>query len=112
LADVFVHPHKKFLDGNRVVYEGWGNVVVEAAAMGLPLIVSDRVPSAFELIENQKSGFIVDSDNLEFNLYNAMKFFLENREKVGEFGKKSREMYEKFNNPEKLVNSIRAAFPK
>ena len=112
LADVFVHPHKKFLDGNRVVYEGWGNVVVEAAAMGLPLIVSDRVPSAFELIENQKSGFIVDTDNLEFNLYNAMKFFLENREKVGEFGKKSREMYEKFNNPEKLVNSIRAAFPK
>jgi len=112
LADVFVHPHKKFLDGNKVVYEGWGNVVVEAAAMELPLIVSDRVPSAFELIENNRNGMILDSDDLELNLYNAMKFFLENREKVGEFGKKSREMYEKFNNPEKLVNSIRAAFLK
>jgi len=110
LADVFVHPHKKFMGGNKVVYEGWGNVVVEAAAMGLPLIVSDRVPSAFELIENQKNGYIVDSDDLEINLYTAMKFFLDNRDKVGEFGGKSREMYEKYNNPEKMVDSIQAAF--
>ncbi len=106
LADIFVHPHKKFLEGNRLVYEGWGNVVVEAAAMGLPIIVSDRVPSAFELIENNRNGMILDSDNLELNLYNAMKFFIDNRDKVDEFGRKSREMYEKFNNPEQMVYSI------
>ncbi len=75
LADVFVHPHKKSMNGNTIVYEGWGNVVVEAAAMGLPLVVSDRVPSAFELIEDRKNGFILDSDNLDANLYDAMKFF-------------------------------------
>lgn len=109
LADVFVHPHKKFLDGSRVVYEGWGNVVVEAAAMGLPLIVSDRVPSAFELIENKKNGMILDSDSLELDLYNAMRWFVENRDRVKEFGLKSKEMYEKFNNSEQMVHSINSA---
>jgi glycosyltransferase involved in cell wall biosynthesis len=111
-ADLFVHPHKKYLDGKAPVYEGWGNVVVEAAAMGLPLIVSDRVPSAFELIENEVNGFIVNSDHLEASLYNAMKFFLDNSDKLEEFGRKSRQMYEKFNHPETMVNSIRAGFQK
>ena len=112
LADIFVHPHKKFLEGNKLVYEGWGNVVVEAAAMGLPLLVSDRVPSAFELIENNRNGMILDSDRLELNLYNAMRFFIDNRDKVDEFGRKSREIYEKFNDPEKMVSSINSVLHK
>ena len=109
IADVFVHPHRKFLNGGKATYEGWGNVVVEAASMGLPLIVSDRVSSAFDLIKNYENGIIVNSDELEENLFQAMKFFLDNREKIKTFGAKSREMYERFNRPEIIVESINSA---
>lgn len=109
IADVFVHPHRKFLNGGKATYEGWGNVVVEAASVGLPLIVSDRVSSAFDLIKNYENGIIVNSDDLEENLFQAMKFFLDNREKIKTFGAKSREIYERFNRPEIIVESINSA---
>ena len=111
-ADVFVHPHKKFLNGRKATYEGWGNVVIEAASMGLALIVSDRVSSGFDLIKNYENGFIINSDCLEENLYRAMKFFLDNKEKIKIFGAKSREIYEKINRPEIIVESISSAINK
>lgn len=106
LADVFVHPHKKYISKKKPVWEGWGNVIVEATSMGLPLIVTDRVSSAFEMIENGKNGIIVDSDNLEENLYDAMKFFLHCRDRIHKFKEKSREIFEKYNNPTRVTNSI------
>jgi len=40
-------------------HETWGAVVNEAMAAGIPVIASDRVGSAAELIEPGKNGFIV-----------------------------------------------------
>jgi glycosyltransferase involved in cell wall biosynthesis len=46
-ADMFVHP---------AVEECWGLSVNEAMACGLPVIVSDRVGAAYDLIEDGRTG--------------------------------------------------------
>jgi glycosyltransferase involved in cell wall biosynthesis len=45
--------------------EPWGLVVNEAAASGLPLIVSDRCGCAPELVESGFNGFLVDPCDIE-----------------------------------------------
>jgi glycosyltransferase involved in cell wall biosynthesis len=49
LASAFVHPAKS---------EPWGLVVNEAAASGIPLLISRRVGAAYELVQEGKSGFL------------------------------------------------------
>jgi glycosyltransferase involved in cell wall biosynthesis len=49
LADVFVHP---------AIQEPWGVSVNEAMACGLPVIVSDRVGAAYDLVQDGENGFI------------------------------------------------------
>ncbi len=105
IADVFVQPNKKHIDG-QLTGEGWGNVIVEAASMGIPLIATDRVASAFELIRHGESGFIVNSENLIERLFEAMKFFVQNHSVVDRFGKKSRETYERYNDPSTFILSL------
>jgi glycosyltransferase involved in cell wall biosynthesis len=48
-ADVFVLPSR---------YDGWGVVVNQALGAGLPIIASDQVGAAFELIRASENGFI------------------------------------------------------
>ena len=54
-ADVFVFPS---------LYEGWGRVVIEAAAAGLPIVMSD-VGCAGEVIQDGVSGRVVKVNDLE-----------------------------------------------
>jgi len=51
LASAFVHPAER---------EAWGLVVNEAAASGLPLLVSRAVGSAPELVREGENGFLFD----------------------------------------------------
>ena len=44
-------------------HEPWGVVVNEAAACGLPLVVSDRVGAAFDLVEDGRNGAIVPAED-------------------------------------------------
>lgn len=44
-------------------HEPWGVVVNEAAAMGLPLILSDRVGAARDLLHDGENGFLVPADD-------------------------------------------------
>jgi glycosyltransferase involved in cell wall biosynthesis len=44
-------------------HEPWGVVVNEAAACGLPLVLSDRVGAAFDLLENGRNGALVPLDD-------------------------------------------------
>lgn len=53
-ADMFVLPSRK---------EGWGVVVGEALAAGLPVIVSDAVNAGADLIENGVNGFTFVSED-------------------------------------------------
>jgi 1,2-diacylglycerol 3-alpha-glucosyltransferase len=52
LAECFVLPSS--------VYEAWGMVVNEAMASGLPVLVSDMVGSAEDLVHDGRNGYIFD----------------------------------------------------
>lgn len=56
LADAFVHVS---------LTEQWGLVINEAAAAGLPLIVSSVCGAAAELVEPDKNGILVNPNSLE-----------------------------------------------
>jgi len=58
--------------------EGWGRVVLEAAAHKLPIIMTD-VGLAREVIQNEKNGFIIPVGN-EDELARAMEEFLDKPE--------------------------------
>lgn len=44
-------------------HEPWGVVVNEASAMGLPLVLSDRVGAARDLVREGENGFVVPADD-------------------------------------------------
>jgi glycosyltransferase involved in cell wall biosynthesis len=46
-------------------HEPWGVVVNEAAASGLPLVLSDRVGAAYDLLRDGENGFLVPVDDAE-----------------------------------------------
>jgi 1,2-diacylglycerol 3-alpha-glucosyltransferase len=62
LAGAFVHP---------ALLEPWGLVVNEACAAGLPIICSDTVGAASELIEAGKNGLLFDPENV-LDITNAL----------------------------------------
>jgi glycosyltransferase involved in cell wall biosynthesis len=46
-------------------HEPWGVVVNEAAASGLPLVLSDRVGAAHDLLRDGENGFLVPADDVD-----------------------------------------------
>jgi glycosyltransferase involved in cell wall biosynthesis len=105
-ADVFVHPHVRTVDGIDK-YDGWGNVITEAASLSTPVIASDRVASAFDIVADGISGFLLRSATLEEDLIRAIDFFCRNRAAVDAFGAKARENFEKTVDVERSMSSIR-----
>ena len=88
LADAFVHP---------ALHEQWGLVINEACASGLPILCSNTVGAAYELIHNGISGWLFDPTNLGeithallriHHLSNdgRMQMGLEGRKLVSDFG--------------------------
>jgi glycosyltransferase involved in cell wall biosynthesis len=55
-ADTFILPSLK---------EAWGLVVNEAMCSGLPVIVSNKVGAAYDLVEGKDTGFIFEVGNVE-----------------------------------------------
>lgn len=81
--------------------EGFGLVVIEAAAMGVPGIVSDALGQR-DTIEHMKTGYLVHTYNVE-NVVEAMYFFIDNPEKAIEMGETARkEVEEKYEQKELL----------
>ncbi|WP_140184585.1 glycosyltransferase, partial [Vibrio parahaemolyticus] len=55
--------------------EPWGLVVEEALINGLPVIVSNKVGSSFDLVESYKSGVVFDLDG---SLIETIEYFEDN----------------------------------
>ena len=68
-ADVFVLPACKD-STDRVVTEGWGLVINEAIGMGIPIITTNVVGAAMDLVKNDFNGYIVENGKAD-DLYMA-----------------------------------------
>jgi glycosyltransferase involved in cell wall biosynthesis len=85
-AQVFVFPSR---------HDGWGMVVNEACAAGLPVVATRQTGAARDLVEPGRSGFLVERDDVE-GLVQAMTHFLDHPEDIARFGPRSRELVERF----------------
>lgn len=68
--------------------EGFGLVVIEAAAMKLPGIVTD-VPGQIDTIVNGETGLLVPAKAID-PVVEAMEYYVNNPDKVKEMGEKAR----------------------
>ena len=78
LANVYVLP--------SAYNETWGLAVNEAMACQKPILVSDKVGCAIDLVNNNKNGFIFKSENIT-DIINKIKQF--NTENIKLFGENS-----------------------
>jgi glycosyltransferase involved in cell wall biosynthesis len=79
-ADVFVLPSR---------YDGWGVVVNQAIAAGLPVICSDQVGAGYDLVEDGVNGLKFPVGD-EADLKAAMLRFIEHPEIIEPWGEASR----------------------
>lgn len=74
--DVFILPSK---------YDGWGVVISEAMAAGMPVISTYHVGAAFEYIEHKKNGYICNSD--VDSIKEALSYYLNNKKIIAVQGR-------------------------
>ena len=80
-ADVFVLPSR---------HDGWGVVVNQAIAAGMPVICSDAVGAAADLVVENENGRLFPAGN-GARLAEVMTSFADQAEKIRKFGQRSRE---------------------
>ena len=80
-SDVFVLPSR---------HDGWGVVINQALAAGLPIITSNAVGAAYDLVDNGVNGMRVAADDVNA-LYRAMETLALNPGIARQWGKISRE---------------------
>jgi glycosyltransferase involved in cell wall biosynthesis len=91
--------------------EPWGVVVNEAAACGLPLVLSDRVGAAHDLLHNGENGVLVRSGDVEAAA-EALRRLTANRDLRLRMGARSRELARSFGygpSVESLLAAVREA---
>ncbi len=82
-ADLFVFPS---------LYEGLPGAVIEAMALGLPIIAADIDPVR-EIVEDGRNALLV-KPGCSTELTQAVEMLLDNHDKAAAFGKCSREIFE------------------
>jgi glycosyltransferase involved in cell wall biosynthesis len=85
-CDLFVYP-SVFLG----IAEEWGLAVNEAMSVGKPVIITDVLGSAYELVRPQHNGYVVPERNVDA-IHNAMRELLGDpnlRTRMGENGRRT-----------------------
>ena len=85
-GDIFILPSKS---------ETWGLSINEAMAAGKPIIASNTIGGTFDLIKNNKNGFIFNCDDVN-DLTKTLNYFTNNLDAVSLMGKVSLEIIEKY----------------
>lgn len=84
--------------------EGFGNVIIEAAAMNKPVIVSN-IPGAKDTVENNQTGLLVDPLNV-ISIYKAITTYIENPDLIVAHGNNGRARVENDFSNEIIWNGI------
>ncbi len=102
-ADIFVLPNSG-IGG----IEGWGLVLNEAASMGLPIITTDAVGAAGDLVIQDVNGLIINPASIQ-ELKQSLEKLVTNDILRNKMGIASRKLFEKLNNYEKMFMSFQDA---
>jgi glycosyltransferase involved in cell wall biosynthesis len=96
-ASVFVLPS---------LFEPWGVVVHEAAAAGMPMIVSEVVGSHVHLVQSGFNGYIVEAGSAESLASAMLRFHQMDDQVLTKMGDASRQLAEQFT-PERWATTLR-----
>ena len=91
--------------------ETWGLVVNEAMNFGLPVLVSDKVGSGTDLVEDGRNGYVIAAEDIE-SLSARMVQIAEDSKLRERFGRRSLEIIEDWNveaAAQGLVDAVAAA---
>ena len=89
-------------------HEPWGVVVNEAAACGLPLVLSDRVGAAFDLVVDGRNGALVPADDPQA-AGEAIRTLAADPERRRAAGEASREIMRDWGYEPSIENLVRVA---
>jgi len=103
-CDLFVLP--AIFVGND--YEPWGLVINEAMAFGKPIVTTDAVGAAYDLVEDGYNGYVVENKDVR-GLYEALHKILSNPELAKVMGENSRKIFEEKNDHEKMLETFVSA---
>lgn len=97
-SDVLVHPAD---------HEPWGLPVNEAMVCGIPAVVSNRVGSGYDLVEEGKTGFVYPSGNVEA-LSAILSAVLPQRDMLRQMGQAARKRMETWSERENAEGYVHA----
>lgn len=109
LCDVFVLPGK-MIPKNSVNVESWGLTLNEVMSLGRPVVSTDSVGAAFDLIFDGENGYRVKNNSVD-ELAATLKKILQSREITKKMGAASLEIIKNFT-AEKQVESLISAIKK
>lgn len=87
MADVFVHPCR-FEQNTRVKAEAWGFTINEAMSMSLPIIATDAVAAAIDLVD-ESCGMVLPAGDVDA-LAGTIRWSVQNREALKAMGETAR----------------------
>ena len=106
-ADLFVLP-SCVRENQKIKTEGWGLVINEAMSMAKPIVTTNAVGAAQDLVKNGVNGYVVQNEDVN-ELYLALKKILEDKELRKAMGKNSRKLFEEFNDFDKMFEGFKKA---
>ncbi len=85
-ADIFAFPSR---------FEGFGNTLIEAMSLGLPVIASDCEFGPSEIINDEIDGILIEKDNIEA-LRSGIKRLIIDEKLRGQLGGKAKDVIDRF----------------